>query len=183
MIHEFASGLEESRVPFIWVVKDRPLMEGNCGSRLLPPGYEARVEGRGFVWYGWAPQLDILAHSSVGGFLTHCGWSSTVEALGQGLALVLFSGANSDQGLMARLLHEKGVGIEIPRDEMDGSFTREAAAETIRRVMMDEEGERIRANAWSMREVFSSMDLQKRYMAELIHALEYKKYGSISARA
>ncbi|XP_024017256.1 UDP-glycosyltransferase 91C1-like [Morus notabilis] len=113
LMHELARGIEKSGLPFIWVIKDSPLVEGQLGSEIIPPGFETRVAGRGLVWRGWVPQLSILAHSSVGGFLTHCGWSSVIEVLGFGKPLVLFAGASSDLGLISRLLHGKRVGLEV----------------------------------------------------------------------
>ncbi|KAK3210445.1 hypothetical protein Dsin_015151 [Dipteronia sinensis] len=123
LMHELAFGLEKSGLPFIWVVKNRPLVEGEMGPLLFPTGFEDRVSGRGLVWKDWAPQLRILAHSSVGGFLTHSGWSSVIEALGLGRVLILLSGASADTGLVARLMDSKQVGLEIERNEQDGSFT------------------------------------------------------------
>ncbi|XWS17437.1 hypothetical protein CRYUN_Cryun33cG0067600 [Craigia yunnanensis] len=78
-MHELAFGIEKSNLPFIWVVKNRPLVEGKMGQDIIHPGFEERVRDRGLVLRGWAPQLRILAHSSIGGFLTHCGWSSNVR--------------------------------------------------------------------------------------------------------
>nr|XP_028953398.1 UDP-glycosyltransferase 91C1-like [Malus domestica] len=150
---------KKSGLPFIWVVNNRPLVEGVLGSDIIPLGFETRVEDRGLVLRGWAPQLKILGHISIGGFLTHCGWSSVVEALGYGRALILFSGANSDQGLIARLMHDKQVGLEIPRDEQDGSFTSDSVAELIGRVMVEKEGESIRSNARAMKEIFGNVEL------------------------
>ncbi|KAK0572608.1 hypothetical protein LWI29_034184 [Acer saccharum] len=173
LMHELAFGLEKSGLPFIWVVKDRPLVEGeNMGSHIIPNGFEDRVSGRGLVWKDWAPQLRILAHSSVGGFLTHSGWSSVIEALGLGRVLILLSGASSDTGLVARLMHSKRVGLEIERNEQDGSFTSESVAESIRRVMMSPEGETLRANAWAMREVFCNIDLHNKYLNEFTQFIE-----------
>ncbi|KAK8294951.1 hypothetical protein V6Z11_D05G034100 [Gossypium hirsutum] len=71
----------------------------------------------------------------------------------------VFSGASADQGLNARLLHGRKVGLEIERNETNGSFTSDLVAETIRQVMMEPKGEAIRANAWAMREIFDNEEL------------------------
>ncbi|KAF8036210.1 hypothetical protein BT93_C2039 [Corymbia citriodora subsp. variegata] len=162
LTNELAAGIEKSGLPFVWVVR----------SRLIPAGLEERVSGRGFIWAGWAPQTRVLAHEAIGGFLTHCGWNSTIEALSRGLPLVLFSGGSSDQGVMARFLHEKQVGFEVPRGEVDGSFTGDVVAETIQRVMVEPEGEPVRATARAMKEVFGGMELQNKYMEEFAMILE-----------
>ncbi|OMO91696.1 UDP-glucuronosyl/UDP-glucosyltransferase [Corchorus olitorius] len=164
-MHELAFGIEKSNLPFIWVVRQK-------GQDMIPPGFEERVSERGLVLRDWAPQLQILAHSSVGGFLTHCGWSSIIEALGLGRALILFSGASSDQGLNARLLHGKKVGLEIERNEVDGSFTSELVAQTIRKVMVDPEGEPLRANAWAMREIFGNEKMSNNSLEEFTRFIE-----------
>ncbi|PQM40508.1 UDP-glycosyltransferase 91C1-like [Prunus yedoensis var. nudiflora] len=172
LMHELAHGIEKSGLPFIWVINNRPLVEGMLGADIIPPGFETRVDNRGLVWRGWAPQLKVLGHSSIGGFLTHCGWSSVIEALGFGRVLILFSGANADQGLIARLLHGKQVGLEIPRDERDGSFTSDSVAELTRRVMVDKEGESLRSNAWAMKEIFGNKELNNKCLDEFTRFLE-----------
>ncbi|EXB59429.1 UDP-glycosyltransferase 91C1 [Morus notabilis] len=166
LMHELAHGIEKSGLPFIWVIKDSPLVEGQLGSEIIPPGFETEVAGRGLVWRGWAPQLSILAHSSVGGFLTHCGWSSVIEALGFGKPLVLFAGANADLGLISRLLHGKRVGLEVPRNEETGSFTSESVSEIIRQVMMGEDGESVRANARAAKEIFGDVDINNKWLED-----------------
>ncbi|KAM5547326.1 UDP-glycosyltransferase 91C1-like [Rosa sericea] len=168
-MHELARGIEKSGLRFIWVLGNRQLAEA---PDMIPVGFETRVGDRGLVWRGWAPQLRVLAHSSIGGFLTHCGWSSVIEALGFGRALILFSGASSDQGLIARLMHGKRVGLEIPRDDRDGSFSSDAVAKSIRQVMVEKEGETLRKNAWAMREIFGNLNLNNKYLDEFAKVLE-----------
>ncbi|KAJ8545284.1 hypothetical protein K7X08_017867 [Anisodus acutangulus] len=53
----------------------------------------------------------------------------------------------NDQGLNTRLLEEKGVGVEIPRNEQDGSFTSDSRAESVKFAVVSEESESLRANA------------------------------------
>ncbi|XVF88805.1 hypothetical protein PTKIN_Ptkin19aG0081000 [Pterospermum kingtungense] len=174
-MHQLAFGIEKSKLPFIWVVRDRPLVDGDQTGHqdmIIPPGFEERVSDRGLVLKGWAPQLRILAHASVGGFLTHCGWSSIIEGLRFGRALILFSGASSDQGLNARLLHGKKIGLEIERNEVDGSFTSDLVAKTIRQVMMEPEGEPLRANAWAMRDIFGNEELSNKYLDGFVRFIE-----------
>ncbi|EFJ16986.1 hypothetical protein SELMODRAFT_15491, partial [Selaginella moellendorffii] len=79
-ISELALGLEASQQRFLWVVpvKNKSMEELEA---LLPEGFLKRTEERGLVLPGWAPQHLILAHSSLGGFIMHCGWNSTLEAI------------------------------------------------------------------------------------------------------
>ncbi|CAO2818426.1 unnamed protein product [Amaranthus hypochondriacus] len=78
-----AEGLEKSRVRFIWSVKDQV---GDHG--MVPHGFEDRLSGRGLVIKGWAPQVLILKHPTVGAFLTHCGWNSVLEGVVAGVKLL-----------------------------------------------------------------------------------------------
>lgn len=50
-----------------------------------------------------------------------------IERLAFGRVLVLFHELN-DQVINARLLSEKGLGVKIPRNELDGSFIRHRVA-------------------------------------------------------
>lgn len=157
-VSELAHGLELSGRPFLWALR-KP--DG------LPDGFEERIEGRGVVWKNWAPQLKILGHGSVGAFLTHCGWSSIVEGLMFGRPLIMLPFL-VDQGLNARVLVDKGVGVEVPRDEQDGSYTRYAVAESVRAVM---EGQ-CRGKAKVLSAVFGDRQLHDGYVHSFIQYLE-----------
>ncbi|KAF6151518.1 hypothetical protein GIB67_016330 [Kingdonia uniflora] len=82
---EIATGLEASNVPFIWVVrKSREGAKELC----LPDGFQERMEGKGLIIRDWAPQVLILDHPAIGGFVTHCGWNSTLEAVCAGVPMI-----------------------------------------------------------------------------------------------
>ena len=89
-IVEMAHGLELSEVSFIWFfrVQRGEGESADSWARLLPSGFLERIEGRGMVVEGWAPQKAILAHPSIGGFLTHCGWSSVSEGMSFGVPMI-----------------------------------------------------------------------------------------------
>ncbi|KAL3726358.1 hypothetical protein ACJRO7_031277 [Eucalyptus globulus] len=167
---EIALGLELSGLPFFWVLKTR-LGSSDTESVVLPNGFEERVKGHGVVWDSWVPQLKILAHDSVGGFLTHAGWSSVVEALSFERALILFTFL-ADQGLNARFLEERQIGYPIPRNESDGSVTRQSVAESLRLVMVEEKGRVYREKAKEMRPIFGDKEIQERYVNNLLNYLK-----------
>ncbi|KAI3474617.1 hypothetical protein Pfo_029786 [Paulownia fortunei] len=77
---ELALGLESSSFPFILVVKGGA-KSAEIEKWILDVGFEERTKERGLLIRGWAPQVLILSHSSIGGFLTHCGWNSTLEGI------------------------------------------------------------------------------------------------------
>ncbi|RLN35771.1 putative UDP-rhamnose:rhamnosyltransferase 1 [Panicum miliaceum] len=78
LVREVALGLELAGVRFLWALREAA---AGGGAGLLPAGFERRVAGRGVVRVGWVPQVRVLAHSAVGAFMTHAGWSSLVEGL------------------------------------------------------------------------------------------------------
>ncbi|CAL5079631.1 unnamed protein product [Urochloa decumbens] len=174
-VTELAAGLELSGARFLWALR----APGGAAAVRLPEGFEQRVAGRGVVWTGWVPQVRVLAHGAVGAFLTHCGWGSTVEGLfGFGHPLVMLPFI-TDQGLIARIVAERGAGVEVARREEDGWFGREDVAAAVRRVMVGEEGKVIALNARRMREEVVGDDggcRQERYLDELVECL--RRYSS-----
>lgn len=62
----------------------------------LPGGFEERVEGRGLIERGWVPQMDILGHFATGGFMSHCGWNSSMESILMGVPMATWP-MHSDQ--------------------------------------------------------------------------------------
>ncbi|KAF5768993.1 putative soyasaponin III rhamnosyltransferase [Helianthus annuus] len=169
-LSELALGLERSGLPFFWVIR-KSITE----SAQLPNGFLERIKGHGVVNIGWVPQVRILSHSSIGGFLTHCGWNSAIEGLTFGRVLIFFPVMN-DQGLNVRLLSGKKLGVEIPRNVKDGSFTSDSVAESIKLAMVSEEGEALRENAREMKVVFGNKSKNDHYIdASINHLVKMRK--------
>lgn len=162
---ELALGLECSGLPFFWVIR-KSITE----STQLPNGFLERIKDRGVVNIGWVPQVRMLSHSSIGGFLTHCGWNSAIEGLSFGRVLIFFPVMN-DQGLNVRLLRGKKLGVEIPRNEKDGSFTRESVAASIKLAIVSEEGEELRANAREVKGLFGDKSKNDHYIDACVNQL------------
>ncbi|KAK7302496.1 hypothetical protein RJT34_13386 [Clitoria ternatea] len=165
-LNELALGIELSALPFFWVLRK--------GSVELPHGFEDTIKDHGVVWRTWAPQPKILAHASVGGCLTHCGSGSMIENLYFGHVLVMLPFL-LDQALYSRVMEEKKAGIEIPRNEQDGFFTRSSVAKALRLAMVDEEGSAYRKNAKEMGKKFSNKELDNQYIEGFIVSLHNLK--------
>ncbi|XP_054794928.1 UDP-glycosyltransferase 91A1-like [Prosopis cineraria] len=176
-VNEIALGLEKSELPFCWALRTR---RGPTDTEVLslPEGFEERTKGRGLVCTGWAPQLNILGHDSVGGFLTHSGWSSVVEAVQEEKPLVLLTFL-ADQGINARVLEEKKMGYSIPRDERDGSFTSDSVANSLRLVMVQPQGRVYRENIKEMKDLLVNKERQDRSVDGLLDYLKaHRKSGT-----
>ncbi|XP_057828000.2 7-deoxyloganetin glucosyltransferase-like [Cryptomeria japonica] len=83
-LQELALGLEASQQPFLWVVR-ADIADGQ--SAVLPEGFRERVNSRETL-VGWAPELKVLGHPSVGGLLTRNGWNSTPETISMGVPMI-----------------------------------------------------------------------------------------------
>ncbi|GAA0161633.1 hypothetical protein Leryth_023456 [Lithospermum erythrorhizon] len=97
-IDSLGSALDESGVKFVWVIK--PI---TAQQEAIPYELDTRVRGRGLIIRGWAPQVPILSHRAVGGFLSHCGWNSVLEAVVGGVMILAWP-MEADQYINARLL-------------------------------------------------------------------------------
>ncbi|CAN6210861.1 unnamed protein product [Urochloa humidicola] len=165
-----ALGLEASGMPFLWAYRAPAAADSGAGDGGLPEGFVERVSGRGLVCRGWVPQVRILAHESVGCFLTHAGLNSITEGLARGVRLALLP-LLFDQGLNARLLVEKEVAVEVARDEEDGSFAAEDVAAALRRVMVEDEGEELGAKVRELAEVLGSDEVNDQCVRDFLRCL------------
>ncbi|CAL5038927.1 unnamed protein product [Urochloa decumbens] len=167
-LEAIALGLEASGLPFLWAF--RAPGAGDAGEGGLPEGFEERVTGRGVVCRGWVPQVRFLAHGSVGAFLTHAGWNSVTEGLARGVKLVMLP-LMFDQGLNARHLVKKKVGVEVARDEEDGSFAPRDIAAALRRVMVEDDGKELGIKAREAARVFGNDEANDRCLRDFLRYL------------
>ncbi|KAB1995771.1 hypothetical protein ES319_D13G183600v1 [Gossypium barbadense] len=155
-------GLEASNRPFIWVIRGSDA-SNELDKWISEDGFEERTKGRGLVIRGWAPQVLILSHPAIGGFLTHCGWNSTIECISAGVPLItwpLFADQFANEKLAVQIL-EIGVrvGVEEPmrwgEEEKIGVLVKkEDVKEAIEKLMDEgEEGEERRKRAKGLGEM------------------------------
>ncbi|TKY53375.1 Zeatin O-glucosyltransferase [Spatholobus suberectus] len=151
-IEQIATGLEQSKRKFIWVLRDADkgdIFDGNEAKRHeLPNGFEERVEGMGLVVRDWAPQLEILSHSSTGGFMSHCGWNSCLESITMGVPIAAWP-MHSDQPRNAVFItEEQKVGVVV-KDwaQRNALVTASVVENAVRRLMETKEGDEMRERA------------------------------------
>uniref|UniRef100_A0ACD5Z2V5 Uncharacterized protein n=1 Tax=Avena sativa TaxID=4498 RepID=A0ACD5Z2V5_AVESA len=115
-LREIARGLDLSGKNFVWVVSSSSGTDD--WSQWMPEGFAELTaphadDSRGFVIRGWAPQTRILNHRSIGGFMTHCGWNSVLEAVSGGLPMVTWP-RYADQFYNEKLVVEVlKVGVSV----------------------------------------------------------------------
>ncbi|XP_031473912.1 UDP-glycosyltransferase 88B1-like [Nymphaea colorata] len=163
-IHEIARGLELSGKRFLWSLR-APTREPGPGFALprdanleevLPAGFVDRTRERGLVWPKWVPQVAILSHPAVGGFVSHCGWNSTLESMWFGVPMIAWP-LYAEQGMNAiELVNVLGVGLGLNREGGDGRNGIVRAEElwrAARRLMEGEEGRKVREKMKEMQEL------------------------------
>ncbi|KAK7343356.1 hypothetical protein VNO77_12026 [Canavalia gladiata] len=111
---EIAHGLEDSGHDFVWVVKKIDESQDD-GVGVFLEEFEKRVQGsnRGYVIWGWAPQLAILEHPAIGGVVTHCGMNTVLESVDAALPMVtwpLFAEQFFNEKLLVDVL---GIGVPV----------------------------------------------------------------------
>lgn len=141
-IAALAEALEAYRTPFLWSLKDD-------SKEFLPEGFMKRTSELGKI-VPWAPQEQVLSHSSVGVFVTHCGWNSVLESIAAGVPLIgrPFFG---DHHLNAwEVENEWKIGVRLE----GGVFTKNGTVSALELVLNHEKGKELREQIVKFKELF-----------------------------
>nr|AKM12657.1 flavonoid 7-O-glucuronosyltransferase [Scutellaria baicalensis] len=148
-LKETAAALENSGHRFLWSVRNPPELKKATGSdepdldELLPEGFLERTKDRGFVIKSWAPQKEVLAHDSVGGFVTHCGRSSVSEGVWFGVPMIGWP-VDAEQRLNRAVMVDD-LQVALPLEEEAGGFVTAAELEKrVRELMETKAGKAVR---------------------------------------
>nr|GMD06135.1 anthocyanidin 3-O-glucosyltransferase 5-like [Ipomoea batatas]GMD99635.1 anthocyanidin 3-O-glucosyltransferase 5-like [Ipomoea batatas] len=153
-ITELAWGIELSQQRFIWVVRP-PSMHGPADAffttgqgadgmpNYLPEGFNTRTQKQGLVVSMWTEQALVLKHPSTGGFLSHCGWNSTLESIKNGVPIIAWP-LYAEQRQNATLLTELGVAIRPKKLPTKGIVGREEVKTLVKTMLQSNEGKEMR---------------------------------------
>ncbi|VAH99060.1 unnamed protein product [Triticum turgidum subsp. durum] len=121
-LRQLARGLDLSGTNFLWAMG---AAADSSPEKWMPEGFAELVAprgGRGFIVRGWAPQLLILNHPALGGFVTHCGWNSVLEAVSAGVPMVTWP-RHADQFNNEMLIVELlKVGVSVGAKDYGSSL-------------------------------------------------------------
>ncbi|XP_030539147.2 anthocyanidin 3-O-glucosyltransferase 7-like [Rhodamnia argentea] len=140
-LHALAAALEESNVPYIWSLQD------NLKEK-LPSQFLQRIGARGIV-VSWAPQIEVLAHSSTGVFVTHCGSNSVYESVANGVPMICrpFFGDHRMNGRIVEEVWEIGVRVE------GGVITKDGVLKSLRLLLVDQAGKAMREKVRALKKL------------------------------
>ncbi|WCJ28110.1 UDP-Glycosyltransferase superfamily protein [Euphorbia peplus] len=122
-VKEIACALEQSNQRFLWSLRRpspsekmmEPPTDYENPEEVLPVGFMDRTALVGKI-VGWAPQTEILGHPAIGGFVSHCGWNSTLESIWYGVPIATWPLYAEQQINAFQLVEELELGVEIKMD-------------------------------------------------------------------
>ncbi|XP_004251871.1 UDP-glucose flavonoid 3-O-glucosyltransferase 6 [Solanum lycopersicum] len=120
-VKEISYALENSGCRFLWTLRQPPQKDATLPGdyenfeEVLPEGFLQRTQGIGKV-IGWAPQLAILSHKAVGGFVSHCGWNSTLESTYFGVPMATWPMYAEQQANAFQLVKDLEMAVELKMD-------------------------------------------------------------------
>ncbi|KAJ3699214.1 hypothetical protein LUZ61_002919 [Rhynchospora tenuis] len=113
-IRELGLGLETSGCRFLWVVKTTVVDSQDVAELddLLGEEFFERVKDKGMVTKGWVDQNKVLESNAVGGFVSHSGGNSVMEAAMHGVRMLAWP-MLGDQRINAVPVVESGLGMWV----------------------------------------------------------------------
>jgi UDP:flavonoid glycosyltransferase YjiC (YdhE family) len=134
-LKEFAWGLANSKHPFLWIVRPDVVIGDSAN---LPEDFLEETRDRGLL-VSWCPQEQVLSHPSIGVFLTHCGWNSTLESICSGVPIICWLFFAEQQTNCRYACTTWGIGMEINHD-----VKRDEIEALVKEVMEGDKGKAMR---------------------------------------
>ncbi|CAH1451148.1 unnamed protein product [Lactuca virosa] len=124
-VREIATGLERAGYRFLWALRE-PAKENlklpndyeHLDESLFPDGFIDRTAEIGLIC-GWVPQVSVLAHKAIGGFVSHCGWNSVLESISYSVPIATWPLYAEQQLNAFEMVRELGLSVEIRLDSRD----------------------------------------------------------------
>ncbi|MCL7046269.1 hypothetical protein MKW94_012687 [Papaver nudicaule] len=164
-VTELALGLENTESPFIWVL-------GSAWRDGLPDGFLDRVRDIGKI-VSWAPQKEVLQHSAVGCYLTHCGWNSTVEAIQCGKRLLCYPVAGDQFVNCTYIVDVWGIGAKM------NGIRKIDVEEGVKRVMTGKGSEEMEENVMKLKGRLNGEEGCLRAVSNLTDFLDHVKKSTV----
>ncbi|XP_058103441.1 UDP-glycosyltransferase 2-like [Magnolia sinica] len=99
----------------------------------------------------WAPQVAVLKRESVGGFVTHCGWNSALEAVCEGVPMLAWP-LYAEQHMNKVFMVEE-MKIALPLEMDDKGFVKASQLERgVRELMESKQGKALSQRLLAMKE-------------------------------
>ncbi|XWS23403.1 hypothetical protein CRYUN_Cryun28dG0011200 [Craigia yunnanensis] len=115
-------------------------------------GFMERTKDRGLVVKSFAPQVTVLNKDSIGGFVTHCGWNSILEAVVAGVPMIAWP-LYAEQHLNRNILvQDMKMAIPVEQREEDGFVSAIELEKRVRELKESDIGKELRERSWKMRE-------------------------------
>ncbi|KAF3445431.1 hypothetical protein FNV43_RR10607 [Rhamnella rubrinervis] len=161
-VREVATGLERSGKRFLWVLKKPTIDEKMKQNQelndfdlcsVLPEGFAERTRDLGMVVKSWVPQVEVLKKESVGGFVTHCGWNSVLEAVVTGVPMIAWPLYAEQHLNRTALVEDIGMAIPVEQREEDGFVSGAELEKRVRELMESEKGRELGERSRKMKEM------------------------------
>ncbi|KAI3982146.1 hypothetical protein MKX01_019052 [Papaver californicum] len=139
---ELALGLEMSEHKFLWVLRspnDKSAEANYSNSQSVGDPFEFLPNG-----FLDRTKMSGLFHRSTGGFLTHCGWNSTLESVIHGIPLITWP-LFAEQKMNAVMLTDDLKVALRPKENKYGIIGRDEICRCVKGVMEGEEGNKLRS--------------------------------------
>lgn len=145
-VRELEKALRDCGHPFLWSLRpgaqQQALSEETRKEHTAPDQkliYVKDAKKPGLI-STWCPQRSVLAHPAIGGYVSHCGWNSSQEAITAGVPVITWP-MFAEQHANADFLQKLNVAVPMPDTKQYGRIVKADEIKTAISKLLDRSGE------------------------------------------